>query len=448
MTGRFTRLALLAATISVSVVLLADVLFEAIAGNRRAVAHRQQQATMVAAAVLGSTDRDTVRRIIARAPASRMGALAVHLPGGLPVGNSGAARQDVRTVMRSGNDGVSKRDGDRFSLTAVALDDGRTAVVEMRMPAGTSPTQLAVRLTVLLIIGMAGVGLATAAVRLRTRPDVTAARRLVADAGSLEPGAPPVMLDPRAPGELVEIGKSLTNIASRWSRLRTDERKLVADVSHRLRTPLTALRLDAESIGDTPVGDRIRCAVAALESELADVITDCGDGRHSAHGRCDLSAVVSERVAFWAALAEDQGRRGEFHGTDTSALVALPEETARDVLDALLVNVFQHTPPPTPFTVALVEHAGWITLVVDDGGEGIADPEAALRRGASGGDSTGLGLDIARKSAERSGGSIHIERSALGGARVRLRFPGPGGSTARREAPKAWRLWRGARSAR
>ena len=63
-------------------------------------------------------------------------------------------------------------------------------------------------------------------------------------------------------------------------------------------------------------------------------------------------------------------------------------------------------------------------LIVEDAGPGIAEPAAALRRGASTGGSTGLGLDIARRAAESSGGAVRISRGTLGGARVWLRFGG------------------------
>src|SRR5262249_56718327 len=65
---------------------------------------------------------------------------------------------------------------------------------------------------------------------------------------------------------------------------------------------------------------------------------------------------------------------------------------------------------------------GSTCLIVEDAGPGIADVASALRRGASGGGSTGLGLDIVRRAAESSGGAVRISRGTLGGARVWLRF--------------------------
>ncbi len=60
---------------------------------------------------------------------------------------------------------------------------------------------------------------------------------------------------------------------------------------------------------------------------------------------------------------------------------------------------------------------------MEDGGGGIAEPDA-VERGASTGDSTGLGLDIVRRTAEASGGSLELSTSArLGGARVVVSLP-------------------------
>jgi signal transduction histidine kinase len=123
-----------------------------------------------------------------------------------------------------------------------------------------------------------------------------------------------------------------------------------------------------------------------------------------------------------------------------NAEVGLPEKEIGAVVDSLLGNVFQHTTAGTPFAATVVRYAGWVTLVVEDGGPGIADTEAALQRGASGRGSTGLGLDIARHAVETTGGTIHVDRGRLGGARIRLRFA-EAGAKHDHPAPRAWRLW-------
>ena len=124
------------------------------------------------------------------------------------------------------------------------------------------------------------------------------------------------------------------------------------------------------------------------------------------------------------------------------ARIALAEDDLAAVVDALLGNVFRYTPEGAGFAVAVVRHAGWISLVVDDAGPGVADPAAALSRGVSSSGGTGLGLDIARDAVEATGGTIHIERAALGGARIRLRFAEADAEHDDPHEPRAWRLGR------
>jgi signal transduction histidine kinase len=62
-----------------------------------------------------------------------------------------------------------------------------------------------------------------------------------------------------------------------------------------------------------------------------------------------------------------------------------------------------------------------VRVVVEDAGEGL-DPED-VARGRSGAGSTGLGLDVARRTAEQAGGRLVVDRGPLGGARVTLELP-------------------------
>lgn len=106
------------------------------------------------------------------------------------------------------------------------------------------------------------------------------------------------------------------------------------------------------------------------------------------------------------------------------------------VLQPVALAGFKHTPEGTGFAVTLHRGEGAVLLLVGDAGRGIADPDAALRRGSSGAGSTGLGLDIARRVAESTGGGLKIGVSALGGAQVQLRLRTwsrpPGGRRGRR----------------
>lgn len=99
------------------------------------------------------------------------------------------------------------------------------------------------------------------------------------------------------------------------------------------------------------------------------------------------------------------------------------------LIDTLLENVFSHTSPGVGYRIEARPGytEGQVVLVVEDSGAGF-EHDGALERGESGGGSTGLGLDIVLRAAQRTGGGLKIGESALGGARVEVQFgSGSGG---------------------
>jgi signal transduction histidine kinase len=223
---------------------------------------------------------------------------------------------------------------------------------------------------------------------------------------------------PAGPPEVREVATALNHLAGRIQDLLREEREQVADLSHRLRTPLTALRLEAESLRDQDEAARIAAAADGIERAVTAVI-------HQARRRgadrvaADATAVVTDRVRFWSVLAEDTDREVRRELPSTPLPVALPADDLAAALDALLANVFAHTPDGTGLAVSLTSRpGGGAVLTVSDSGPGF--PAGALRRGASGSGSTGLGLDIARRAAETGGGSLHVGTAPGGGAEVRL----------------------------
>src|SRR5581483_8493863 len=120
------------------------------------------------------------------------------------------------------------------------------------------------------------------------------------------------------PREIAEVGSALNRLADRIDELIAEERETVADLSHRLRTPLTSLRLDAEALRDPSEAERVGGHVSDLERMLTAVIHAAR--RPQREGRmpsCDATSVVGERVRFWSALTDEQGRAAE---------VSLPDE--------------------------------------------------------------------------------------------------------------------------
>jgi signal transduction histidine kinase len=226
------------------------------------------------------------------------------------------------------------------------------------------------------------------------------------------------------PREVADVGKALNRLADRIDELIAEERETVADLSHRLRTPLTTLRLDAEALHDPGEAERLGGHVSELERTLTAVIHAAR--RPQREGRmpsCDATAVVGERVEFWSALTDDQGRTSDVTLPDCPLPVRAAAEDLAAAVDALLENVVAHTPEGTAFAVRLTRVDTGARLEIADGGPGI--PDAAEVRGRSDRGSSGLGLDIARRCAEASGGSMTISRAPSGGARVTLDLGAP-----------------------
>ena len=289
-----------------------------------------------------------------------------------------------------------------------------------------------------LLLGLIGLGLLALSVVVSSQlarslllplAAVARASELLAD-GDLSARAPA-----DGPPEVRQVSRGLNRLAARIGELLAHERETLADMSHRLRTPLTALRIDAESLHDHAEMMQVTSDVDALTRTVNEIIREARRPSGSA-GRvaCDAAEIVRDRTTFWRALAEDQDRRMEVEVAADWLPVRVPAQDLAACIDILLENVFAHTAEGAGFGVRLTPRAGggaW--LMVSDEGPGFGDGGYPVSRGASGAGSTGLGLDIARRIADSSGGSLTIGRSARGGAAVTLAL---GATAAPREADR------------
>ena len=193
----------------------------------------------------------------------------------------------------------------------------------------------------------------------------------------------------------------------------------MADLSHRLRTPVTALRLDAEAVTEPEIAERLHAHIANLERTVDAVVKDARRPVRSSVGRmCDAASVVRDRVTFWSALADDQERHVRVSIPTEPTPVAIDATDLVDVVDALVDNVFAHTPDGTDFAVTLNRiDLRIVRLEVADTGPGPANRDIT-KRGNSTANSSGLGLDIVRRAAIAAGGELVIDRSPSGGMLV------------------------------
>ncbi|CAM5632945.1 two-component sensor histidine kinase [Streptomyces avidinii] len=213
-----------------------------------------------------------------------------------------------------------------------------------------------------LIVGSVGV-----ADRLGARL-VRPAERLADAAHQLGEGRPAPGCPRTGPKELRSAAVAFNAMADQVVELLANERELAADLSHRLRTPLTVLRLNTASLGDGPAAEQTRAAVEQLEREVDTIIRTAREQRPAtglvgAGAGCDASEVIRDRMAFWSALAEDEGREVRLAGVDRTVRIPVARPELAAALDAMLGNVFRHTPEGTPFAVD-VHDAGDAVIVL------------------------------------------------------------------------------------
>jgi signal transduction histidine kinase len=235
---------------------------------------------------------------------------------------------------------------------------------------------------------------------------------------------------PQGPEEIAEVGVAFNFLAGRLGGLVEAERESVADLSHRLRTPLTALRLQAETLADPEEAHALRADIDRMELAVDAMIAEAR--RAPAEPRstvADLSKVVRHRASFWQVLADEQGRPTSVLIGEGRHLVAMAEAELGALVDVLIENVFSHTEPPTGYIVRVGEYEGSTVLTVEDDGPGFRDL-SVLRRGMSSRGSTGLGLDIVARAAEGTGGRFKIGNSPSGGAQAVVAFGSVGVETA------------------
>lgn len=396
----------------------------------RAFSNAEREAAAVAPALSITTDRDQLERVVASAGADS--GMAVHLPAGegrraVDIGRPRAAADDIATVRRLGRASTTGVPGGSTLLQPVALSSGRIAVVEVYVPESAVSNGVATAWAVLAGVGIAlVVGSVAVADRLGVRM-VQPAQKLVEGAHELGEGKLGARVPEEGPTELRLAAVAFNSMADQVVQLLANERELAADLSHRLRTPLTVLRLNAASLGDGPAAEQTRAAVAQLEREVDTIIRTAREAKPQTAAAgpgagCDAAEVVRERMGFWSALAEDEGRKWRVAGADRPVRIPVARADLAAALDALLGNVFRHTPEGTAFAVDVHNGEDAVIVLVSDAGPGIRDPEAAMARGGGSGStgSTGLGLDIVRRLAEATGGDVRIGSSVLGGTEVRI----------------------------
>ena len=376
----------------------------------RAIAAATQEAQSMAAMIAADPDSAVVyngEHVVAGL------AVSVFMPDGTVNGQPSSRTQSIDLASR-GQAFTASSNGGVEALVPVQGLPGGTAVVRAYASSTLLHDGVTRTWAVLVALGLALLVLGLLLADRLGQRLVGSVTRLAATADRLADGD----LDARAsldgPRELRRVGAELNRLASRISELLVAEREEVADLAHRLRTPVTALRLDAEAVDDPEDRQRFAGDVDHLARIVDEVIrTARRPVREGVGAHTDLGAVVTQRIAFWSPLAEDDGRAVESVVPMGPVLVRGSESDVGAAVDALIQNVFAHTPDGAGMRIEVTARTegGGVLVVADDPGFPESEsPDGGVARGASS-TSTGLGLDIARRTAEASGGAMRIGRT-------------------------------------
>ncbi|WP_444947518.1 ATP-binding protein [Micromonospora ureilytica] len=419
------RLALLVAAVSVLTLIAFLVplalLVRTVAEDRATVRATADAQSLVP--VVGTADAATIRLTVEQLAADSGRPVSVFLPDGTVLGAQTPRTPAVALAARGQSLTGESAAGREVVIAVQGRADGtgviRIAVPQRELTAGVTRAWLVLALLGVILV-LIGLLVADRLARTLVRPisDLSAVSHRLANA-ELD-----ARVTPAGPPELREVAGALNHLATRIQVLLVQEREQVADLSHQLRTPLTALRLEAESLRDPDDAARITAAADGLERAVTGLIRQAR-WRHAPAqpAAADAAAIVADRVAFWSVLAEDTGRAVTLDLAPGPLPVGVAADNLTAAVDALLGNVFAHTPDGTPFTVRLAREAGEAVLTVADEGPGM--PAGAIRRGTSAAGSTGLGLDIARRAAQTAGGRLELRAGPGGGAQVLLRLGPP-----------------------
>jgi signal transduction histidine kinase len=403
----------------------------------RAVDAAELQARSLAAELNTVRDKPSIVLIVRQANSAATAGATAYLSGGVRIGAPIWPSVKVpAAVFREHSVTTVAPDGGRLVWEPVHDQVAAWAVVVRVRPSAL--IEGVTRTWVLLFGGGALLVLLAVALADRLgRSIVRPLQDLVTVTNRLRDGDLASRAGPGGPYEVAEVGAAVNELAARIGGLLENARLAAADLGHRLRTPLTALRLDAEGLADGTVTlevakARLQADVDGLEQAVDQLIKQAREAPGQAPASSDLAAAAAERLTFWSVLAKSQGRTADVRLPADRVDVRLGRDELDAAIDALLSNVFVHTPEGTSFSVTLSRNGdGQWSLTVENDHPAVPASQLAAEPGtAPTGHTqpartrgTGLGLDIVRRTAERAGGTLTAAPTSAGGFRAVLTVP-------------------------
>jgi signal transduction histidine kinase len=277
------------------------------------------------------------------------------------------------------------------------------------------------------IVGLVGWALARSVTRPIRHLSDTARRYSSGDLSTDEELVP-------GPPEIRELAAAMDTMAIRLDALIDEQRAFVADASHQLRTPLTALRLRLENLQTRVSSDEVAELDAVIDEStrlaalVADLLQLARADEHADVGTVDLRELVADRAEMWSAVADERGIAIELQGPEHAVLARAVPGAVDQVLDNLLDNALNASPDHGTVQIALTPGSDEHVVAISDQGPGLSeeDKDRAIRRfwrSDASTPGTGLGLAIASALVSGSGGSIELTDAPDHGLRVVVRLP-------------------------
>jgi signal transduction histidine kinase len=305
-------------------------------------------------------------------------------------------------------------------VVQVGLTDGTLVTFDTSLSTADAsiPRRVATNLAILLVTVVV---LSLVAVRWVTRPLTT----LAAAAESLGEDINRPPLAEGGPTEVRRAAKAFNTMQSRLARFINDRTRVLAAMSHDLKTPLTRIRLRAELIDDAQVRGKFLKDVEEMQSMIAQALDFMRDATSKEPSQpLDVMALLESMQDDYREAGHPFEVRGSAKDTYAGRPLAL-----RRCLANLVDNAIRYG---RAATVEVEERPGEIAIRVLDEGPGI--PEADLERPfepffrveasrsrETGG--TGLGLGIARNIARAHGGDITLRNRPEGGLEATITLP-------------------------
>lgn len=236
------------------------------------------------------------------------------------------------------------------------------------------------------------------------------------------------------PAELGPLVEALNKLFARLGQAYELEQAFTDDVAHELRTPLAAVRAQAQLLRKASTG------ALREDADRLVAMTDRANGLIGGMltlARLDATTLSCRSVDVHALVAEVAAEQLVNLPAEAVELTVVPDHAVRwhtdeallrIALSAVLDNAIRHARCGKRIDIALMRARGRLDIVVDDYGPGVPgeDRERLLRRferGGSGAPGSGLGLSIAVRALDLIGGTIALDRRPDGpGLRVMLRL--------------------------